>query len=128
MKFDFLKNWKPKIKPEWKKRGWVSVDELREYNFSPKMVKVFKEIDEEKRTGLLTWEYSATLDLRTPKIYLERDGEVLKSATEPELFGEPTSYTPDGEPVSRYGIWVRTFENYKDFGCSEEGDYGYYYS
>ena len=81
-----------------------------------------------KRTRLLTWEYSATLDLRTPKIYLEKDGEVLKSATEPELFGEPTSYTPDGEPVSRYGFRGRTFKNYKDFRCSEEGDYGYFYS
>ena len=57
-----------------------------------------EEVDEEKRTGLLTWEYFATLDLTTPKIHLEKHEEVLKSATEPELFGEPTSYLPDGKP------------------------------
>ena len=60
--FDFLKDWKPKIKPEWKKKGWVSEDEFLEENFSPKMIKVFKEMDEEKRTGLFTWEYDAFLD------------------------------------------------------------------
>lgn len=108
--FDFLKDWKPKIKPEWKKKGWVDEKEFREYNFSPNMVKILEESDEEKRTGLLTWEYNATLSLITPKIYLEKHGEVLKSTTEPELFGEPTSYTSDGEPISRHGIWIQTSE------------------
>lgn len=51
--FDFLKDWKPKIKPEWKKKGWVSEDEFLEENFSPKMIKVFKEMDEEKKLDYL---------------------------------------------------------------------------
>ena len=38
--FDFLKDLKPKIKPEWKKRGWVDEKEFREHNFSPNMVKI----------------------------------------------------------------------------------------
>lgn len=117
--FDFLKDLKPKIKPEWKKRGWVDEKEFREYNFSPSMVKMLEESDEEKKTGLLTWEYNATLQLRTPKIFLEKHGEVVKSATEPELFGEPTSYTPDGEPISRYGIWIQTSEFALDGGWGE---------
>ena len=40
--FDFLKDWKPKIKPEWKKQGLVDEKEFREYNFSPIMVKMLK--------------------------------------------------------------------------------------
>ena len=74
------------------------------------MRKIIKEAEEEKRTGLLTWEYNATLQLTTPKIYLEKHGEVLKSGTEPELLGEPTSYLTDGRPVSQYGIWIQTSE------------------
>ena len=31
--FDFLKDWKPKIKPEWKKQGFVDEDEFLEENF-----------------------------------------------------------------------------------------------
>lgn len=55
-------------------------------------------------------------------MYLEKHGEVLKSATEPEFFGEPTSYFPDGQPASKYGRWYQTYENFKDFGY-EEGEY-----
>ena len=117
--FDFLKDLKPKIKPEWKKRVWVDEKEFREHNFCPGMVKMLEESDEEKRTGLLTWEYNATLQLTTPKIYLEKQGEVTKSGTEPKLFGEPTSYTPDGEPISRYGIWIQTSEFVLDGGWGE---------
>ena len=62
--FDFLKDWKPKIKPEWKKQGWVDEDEFLEENFSPNIRKIIKEADEEDRTGLLTWQYFATLQLR----------------------------------------------------------------
>ena len=65
--FDFLKDLKPKIKPEWKKRGWFDEKEFREHNFSPNIVKMLEEADEERRTGLLTWEYLATLQLTTPK-------------------------------------------------------------
>ena len=117
--FDFLKDLKPKIKPEWKKRGRVDEKEFREHNFSPGMVKILEESDEEKRTGLLTWEYVATLQLTTPKIYLEKHGEILKSATEPELFGEPTSFPPDGKPFSRYGYWSQTSEFALDGGWGE---------
>ena len=88
-------------------------------NFSPNIRKIIKEADEEDRTGLLTWEYNATLSLITPRIYLEKHGEVTKSGTEPKLFGEPTSYTPDGEPISRYGIWIQTSEFALDGGWGE---------
>ena len=49
--FDFLKDLKPKIKPEWKKRVWVDEKEFREHNFCPGMIKMLEESDEEKRTG-----------------------------------------------------------------------------
>ena len=117
--FDFLKDLKPKIKPEWKKRGWVDEKEFREHNFSPNMVKMLEEADEEERTGLLTWEYFATLQLTTPKIHLEKHEEVLKSTTEPELFGEPTGYSDDGTPFSRYGYWIQTSEFALDGGWGE---------
>ena len=50
------------------------------------------------------------MQLRKLKIHLEKHREVLKSATERELLGEPTSYTPDSEPISRYNIWIQTSE------------------
>ena len=106
--FDFLKNLKPKIKPEWKEQGFVDEDEFLEENFSPNIRNLIKVTDEEDRTGLLTWIYNATLQLTTPLIHLEKHGYVLKSGTEPELFGEPTSYLPDGKPISKYGLWIQT--------------------
>ena len=117
--FDFLKDWKPKIKPEWKKQGFVDEDEFLEENFSPNVRKILKEADEEDRTGLLTWQYFATLQLTTPLIHLEKHEEVLKSPTEPELFGEPTSYLEDGKPIIRYGIWIQTSEFALDGGWGE---------
>jgi len=117
--FDFLRNLKPKIKPEWEEQGFVDEDEFLEENFSPNIRKIIKEADEEDRTGLLTWEYNATLQLTTPLIHLKKNGEVLKSSTEPELFGEPTGYADDGTPFSRYGYWIQTSEFALDGGWGE---------
>ena len=70
--FDFLRNLKPKIKPEWEEQGFVDEDEFLEENFSPNIRKIIKEADEEDRTGLLTWEYNATLQLTTPNVNFVR--------------------------------------------------------
>ena len=51
--FDFLKDWKPKIKPEWKKKGWVDEKEFREYNFSPNMVKNSRRIRRRKENWII---------------------------------------------------------------------------
>ena len=117
--FDFLKDWKPKIKPEWKKQGFVDEDEFLEENFSPKGVQFFKESREEKRTGIHIYQYFASPSLQTPLEHLVAHDAVVKGKTMPEMIGEPTGYSDDGTPFSRYGYWIQTSEFALDGGWGE---------
>ena len=60
---------------------------------------------------LLTgWRYGATLQLRTPLAYLERDGEFSPGPFEPPLVGPAESRLQDGTGFNPYGIWVREID------------------
>ena len=52
------------------------------------------------------WRYCATLQLRTPLVYLERDGEFSSGPQEPPLVGPAESHLPDGTGFHPYGTWV----------------------
>ena len=53
------------------------------------------------------WRYSATLQLRTPLAYLERDGEYSPGPVEPPLVGPAENFLDDGTGFNPYGIWLR---------------------
>ena len=61
------------------------------------------------------WRYSATLQLRTPLAYLERDGEFSPSRQEPPIVGPAEGHLPDGTGFNPYGIWLREID-YKALG------------
>jgi hypothetical protein len=42
------------------------------------------------------WRYSATLQLRTPLVYLEMDGAFSPGPKEPPLVGPEENHLPDG--------------------------------
>ena len=52
------------------------------------------------------WRYSATLQLRTPLAYLERDGDFSPGPQEPAMVGPAENHLPDGTGFNPYGIWV----------------------
>ncbi len=120
--FDFLKDWKPKIKPEWKKQGFVEEDEFLEENFSPKAIKLIKEADEEKRTGSYIYQYFANPSLKTPLEHLVAHDAVVKGKTMPEMIGEPTGYLEDGKPFTVHGFWSQTTQFALDGGWGDAGE------
>ena len=63
------------------------------------------------------WRYSATLQLRTPLAYLERDGEFSPGPVEPPLVGSAENFLDDGTGFNPYGIWLREID-YKGLGFS----------
>ena len=56
------------------------------------------------------WRYSATLQLRTPLAYLERDGEFSPGPQEPPMVGPAEGHLPDGTGFNPYGIWLRVID------------------
>jgi predicted flap endonuclease-1-like 5' DNA nuclease len=56
------------------------------------------------------WRYTATLQLRTPLAYLEKDGEFSPGPGEPPLVGQPEGYLPDGTGFNPYGFWAREID------------------
>jgi predicted flap endonuclease-1-like 5' DNA nuclease len=56
------------------------------------------------------WRYSATLQLRTPLAYLERDGEFSPGPEEPQLVGPAENFLDDGTGFNPYGIWLRQID------------------
>lgn len=54
--------------------------------------------------------YSATLQLRTPLAYLERDGEFSPGPQEPPLVGPAESTLLDETGFNPYGIWLRVID------------------
>lgn len=61
------------------------------------------------------WRYSATLQLRTPLVYLEMEGEFSPGPKEPPLIGPAENTLPDGTGFNPYGIWLRELD-YKELG------------
>ena len=60
----------------------------------------------ENFSELAGWRYSATLQLRTPLAYLERDGEFSPGPQVPPLVGAAEYHLPDETGFNSYGIWV----------------------
>ncbi len=56
------------------------------------------------------WRYSATLQLRTPLAYLERDGDFSPGPQEPAMVGPAEGHLPDGTGFNPYGIWLREID------------------
>jgi hypothetical protein len=56
------------------------------------------------------WRYSATLQLRTPLAYLERDGEFYPGPKEPPIIGPVEGYLSDGTGFNPYGIWLQVID------------------
>ncbi len=56
------------------------------------------------------WRYNATLQLRTPLAYLERDGEFSPGPQEPLLVGPAEAHLPDGTGFNPYGIWLQVID------------------
>jgi hypothetical protein len=59
---------------------------------------------------IFRWRYSATLQLRTPLAYLERDGEISHGSQEPPLAGPAQSSLSDGTEFNSYGAWLRVID------------------
>ena len=56
------------------------------------------------------WRYTATLQLRTPLAYLEKDGAFSPGAVEPPLVGQADGYTRDGTGFNSNGFWKRELD------------------
>jgi len=56
------------------------------------------------------WRYTATLHLRTPLAYLEKDGELSPGPDEPPVVGEAEGQLPDGTGFNAYGFWAREID------------------
>ena len=56
------------------------------------------------------WRYSATLQLRTPLAYLERDGDFSPGPQEPPMVGPAEGHLPDGTGFNSYGIWLQEID------------------
>ena len=56
------------------------------------------------------WHYRATLQIRTPLAYLERDGDFSPGPLEPPLVGPAEGNLPDGTGFNPYGIWLRKID------------------
>lgn len=56
------------------------------------------------------WRYSATLQLRTPLAYLERDGDFSPGPQEPAMVGPAEGHLPDGTGFNPYGIWLQVID------------------
>ena len=57
------------------------------------------------------WRYSATLQLRTPLAYLERDGEFSPGPKKPPLVGPALNFLEDGTGYNPYGIWLQELDS-----------------
>ena len=57
------------------------------------------------------WRYYATLQLRTPLAYLEKDGEFSPGPGEPPLVGQAEGHLPDGTGFNPYGFWSRVIDH-----------------
>lgn len=56
------------------------------------------------------WRYLATLQLRTPLSYLERDGEFSPGPAEPQLVGPAVNTVLNGDSFNEYGIWLMVID------------------
>jgi hypothetical protein len=56
------------------------------------------------------WRYSATLQLRTPLKYLERDGVVSPGSKEPSPIGPAENFLEGAAGFNPYGTWLRVID------------------
>ena len=56
------------------------------------------------------WRYAATLQLGTPLVYLEKDGEFSPGPGEPPLVGQAEGYLANGTGFNSYGFWNREID------------------
>ena len=60
---------------------------------------------------IVGWRYLATLQLRTPLVYLEMDGRFSAGPKEPPLFGTAENFLEGGAGFNAYGMWLREIDH-----------------